>query len=81
MKEIRIYKPGTGPGTGKRAVVEIGFHSLRHSFVSMCRTSNVPLAVVESIVGHSNPAMRMRASWLRDRRSLRWQARRNKAHA
>ena len=54
---IRIYKPGTGPGTGKRAVVEVGFHSLRHSFVSICRQENVPLLVVEKIVGHSNPSM------------------------
>ena len=41
----------------KRAVVEVGFHSLRHSFVSLCREANTPLAVVEAIVGHSNPAM------------------------
>jgi Phage integrase family len=38
-------------------VVEVGFHSLSHTFVSLCRESNAPLAVVESIVGHSNPAM------------------------
>jgi Phage integrase family len=31
--------------------------SLRHTFVSICRESDVPLAVVESIVGHGNPAM------------------------
>jgi integrase len=43
--------------TGKRAIVAIGFHSLRHSFVSLCREANAPLSVVESIVGHSNPAM------------------------
>lgn len=43
--------------TGKRAVVRVGFHSLRHSFVSLCREANAPLSVVESIVGHSNPAM------------------------
>jgi integrase len=54
---VKVYAPGTGPGTGKRAVVEVGFHSLRHSFVSICRESDVPLAVVEAIVGHSNPAM------------------------
>ena len=30
---------------------------LRHTFVSLCRESNAPLAVVESIVGHSNPSM------------------------
>jgi integrase len=53
---IRPHKPGTG-AAGKRAVVEVGFHSLRHTFVSLCRESNAPLAVVESIVGHSNPAM------------------------
>ena len=67
---IATAKPGTGeesaekdsegkpiPGTAKRAVVEVGFHSLRHSFVSLCRAANAPLSVVESIVGHSNPAM------------------------
>lgn len=50
------HKPGTGKD-GKRAVVEVGFHSLRHTFVSLCRESNAPLSVVESIVGHSSPAM------------------------
>lgn len=40
-----------------KASVEVGFHSMRHSFVSMCRAANVPLSVVESIVGHSSPAM------------------------
>ena len=53
---IKLHRPGTGKN-GKRAVVEVGFHSLRHTFVSLCRESNAPLAVVESIVGHSNPAM------------------------
>lgn len=65
---IRTHKPGTGKkrvqkkgvkykSVGKRAVVEVGFHSLRHTFVSLCREANAPLAVVESIVGHNNPAM------------------------
>ncbi len=43
--------------TGKRAIVEVGFHSLRHTFVSLCREAGAPLAVVESIVGHASPAM------------------------
>jgi integrase len=43
--------------TGSRPVVLVGFHSLRHTFVSMCREANVPLSVVESLVGHSNVAM------------------------
>jgi len=54
---IQVHKEGTGVNQGPRAVVEVGFHSLRHSFVSLCRQSNAPLAVVEAIVGHSNPAM------------------------
>lgn len=54
---IRVHREGTGRGTGNRAIVEVGFHSLRHSFVSLCRQANTPLAVVEAIVGHSNPAM------------------------
>ena len=54
---IRVHKLDTGRGTQKRAVVEVGFHSFRHTFVSMCREANTPLSVVEAIVGHSNPAM------------------------
>jgi len=65
---IQVHKEGTGKkrvqktgesyqSVGVRAVVEVGFHSLRHTFVSLCREANAPLAVVEAIVGHSNPAM------------------------
>ena len=53
---IRVHKPDMGKDR-QRPIVEVGFHSLRHTFVSLCRESNAPLAVVESIVGHSNPAM------------------------
>lgn len=42
---------------GLRRVVEVGFHSLRHTFVSMCAMNNVPLSVVQSLVGHSSPLM------------------------
>ena len=67
---IATHAPGTGfvtktkeDGTeetvhsGTRAQVDVGFHSLRHTFVSLCRAANTPLSVVESIVGHSSPAM------------------------
>ena len=63
---IATHAPGTGfikdadgedVYTGKRARVDVGFHSLRHTFVSLCRAANTPLSVVESIVGHSSPAM------------------------
>lgn len=40
-----------------RAAVDVGFHSLRHTFVSLCANAGVPLAVVQSIVGHTNAAM------------------------
>ncbi len=40
-----------------KAVAEVGFHSLRHSFVSLMGNSGAPLALVQSIVGHSNPMM------------------------
>lgn len=68
---VTVHKPGTGfvlkegeeggepekEHSGQRAVVEVGFHSLRHTFVSLCRGADAPLSVVESIVGHSSPAM------------------------
>ena len=37
--------------------VDVGFHSLRHTFVSISANAGVPLAFVQAIVGHSNPAM------------------------
>ena len=69
---IQIHKEGTGykkvadptgkheyiwEYTGKRAVVEVGFHSLRHTFVSIQAQRGTPQAVVQAIVGHGNPAM------------------------
>lgn len=43
--------------TGKRAAPERGFHSLRHSFVSLCAAGGVAQSVVQSLVGHGSPAM------------------------
>jgi len=40
-----------------RAQIDVGFHSLRHTFVSLSANAGAPLALVQSIVGHSNPAM------------------------
>ncbi|MCE9613101.1 MAG: tyrosine-type recombinase/integrase [Lentisphaerae bacterium] len=42
---------------GKRAVVAVGFHSLRHTFVSMCSEAGTPLSTVQALVGHGSPAM------------------------
>lgn len=40
-----------------RKVTEVGFHSLRHTFVSLCGNGGMPLAYIQSIVGHANPMM------------------------
>ncbi len=38
-------------------VCKYGFHSFRHSFVSMCGERGVPLAVVQELVGHVSAEM------------------------
>ncbi len=40
-----------------RKVTDYGFHSLRHTFVSMAARAGIRQAVVQSIVGHTNAAM------------------------
>lgn len=48
----------TNPKKGTpRKAVEVGFHSLRHTFVSLCANAGVPLHIVQAIVGHTNEAM------------------------
>ena len=44
-------------GKGVRKVVSAGFHSLRHSAVSLLREAGAPLSVTMAIVGHSSLAM------------------------
>lgn len=41
----------------KRRACAKGFHSLRHSFVSLCAASGVPQATTQKLVGHASPAM------------------------
>lgn len=45
------------PGDRIRTPVVAGFHSLRHTFVSICARAGVPASVVQEIVGHSSSAM------------------------
>ncbi|MDP8217789.1 MAG: site-specific integrase [Candidatus Theseobacter exili] len=40
-----------------RTICEVGFHSLRHSFVSLCAANNVPQVAIMGLVGHGSPAM------------------------
>jgi integrase len=41
----------------KNAVARVGFHSLRHSFVSLLAANGVPQVVAQEMVGHGSPAM------------------------
>lgn len=43
--------------TGKPAVIEVGFHSLRHTWVSLHAARGTPGAIVQASVGHANPSM------------------------
>lgn len=62
MKIIRIAlgvetsRDDTGTRRAKAANI-YSLHSFRHTFVSFCANAGVPMAVVDSIVGHGNPAM------------------------
>lgn len=43
--------------TGHKAVVDVGFHSLRHTWVSMHAAAGTAGTIIQKSVGHSNPAM------------------------
>jgi integrase len=47
---------GIGRG-GKRTAIELSFHSLRHTAVSLLKDAGVPDAVVMALVGHESTAM------------------------
>jgi integrase len=47
----------TKPKHRQRVVVRVGFHSLRHSFVSLCAAKGVPQVALMELVGHGSPSM------------------------
>jgi integrase len=53
---IQTTEKATG-GHRKHAIVRVGFHSLRHSFVSLCAANSVPQVAIQELVGHGSPAM------------------------
>lgn len=58
MQPRPLNKKSTGVGrTGKRQVNEVTFHSLRHSFVTMLKSTGASNAMAEMIVGHESPAI------------------------
>jgi integrase len=44
-------------GHRRKRIVRVGFHSLRHSFVSLCAAKRVPQSAIMDLVGHGSPAM------------------------
>jgi len=44
-------------GHRRKVIVRVGFHSLRHSFVSLCAANRVPQVAIMELVGHGSPAM------------------------
>ncbi len=46
-----------GGRTGKNAPPEVGFHSLRHTFVSMAAQAGVPLPIIQELCGHESSAI------------------------
>lgn len=54
---ITTVKDGTGKGTGKRAVVLAGFHSLRHFYISTLAQAGAPMGVLQKLAGHGSPIM------------------------
>ena len=57
LRESWSYKSrGTGRA-GKRAGLDVSFHSLRHTSVSLLKDAGVPDSVVMALVGHESSAM------------------------
>jgi integrase len=54
---IRLHREGTGKGTGIRAVVEVGFHSFRHTWVTLAGERGTDSATLHAIAGWGSPAM------------------------
>lgn len=57
MESCGIKTTRKPEGHRQRVIVEVGFHSLRHSFVSLCASSGVPQHITQALVGHGSPAM------------------------
>ena len=54
-----IETAGEKRGASGRSAVRVGFHSVRHAFVSELLNRGVPVALVQSMVGHASREMTM----------------------
>ena len=57
FESLGIKTTRASEGQRRNVVVVKGFHSLRHSFVSLCAMNDVPRATVMAIVGHNSAAV------------------------
>lgn len=57
LNDCGIKTTEEGNGHRRHAIVRKGFHSLRHSFVSLCAANRVPQVAIMDLVGHGSPAM------------------------
>ena len=56
FQSVGITTTSETEGVGRNRA-DCGYHSLRHTFVSLCASGGVPQSVVQSLVGHGSPAM------------------------
>ena len=57
--KIETVKPGSKSQQHPHGIVVKGFHSLRHTFVSLSAEAGAPQHVIQRIVGHGSPLMTM----------------------
>ena len=57
LREPRNHKSRNIGRSGKRGGLELSFHSLRHTAVSLLKDAGVPDSVVQALVGHESAAM------------------------
>jgi len=57
LNDCGIQTTEDGGTHRRKAIVRKGFHSLRHSFVSLCAANRVPQVAIQELVGHGSPAM------------------------
>ena len=57
LKDCGIVTTEPAGAHRRQVIVRKGFHSLRHSFVSLCAANRVPQVAIQELVGHGSPAM------------------------
>ncbi|MBE6372601.1 MAG: site-specific integrase [Lentisphaerae bacterium] len=67
-----IDETGKAKKTGCRAIVEIGFHSLRYSYISHNAEKGTPAAIIQKNAGHASPAMTEHYTRISDQAALQY---------